>query len=129
VGHYTNILISVQSRTSSATTTTNSTAAIDTSHWYRFRVKAAPTNAGGTFTVNVYDQGATKPAANAADGTLVETFSDLALPAFDSEGMTTFGLAAAGFAGMGGGVDDPNVTLVDNLKVDFAPAAMMIIVR
>ena len=129
VGHYTNVLISVQSRTSSATTTTNSTAAIDTSHWYRFRVKAAPTNAGGTFTVKVYDQGATKPAANAADGMLVETFSDLALPAFGGQGMTTFGLAAAGFAGMSGGIDDPNVALVDNLSADFKPAAFMVIMR
>ncbi len=129
VGHYTNVLISVQSRTSSATTTTNSAVAIDKSHWYRFRVKAQPTNAGGKFTVNVYDQGATKPAANAADGTLVETFSDLALPAFGGEGMTTFGLAAAGFAGMGGGIDDPNVALVDNLSVNFNPAAFVIVFK
>ena len=129
VGHYTNVQISVQSRTSSATTTTNSAVAIDRSHWYRFRVKAQPTNAGGKFTVNVYDQGATKPAANAADGTLVETFSDLALPAFGGEGMTTFGLAAAGFAGMGGGIDDPNVALVDNLSATFNPAATIIIMR
>lgn len=130
VGHYTNILISVQSRTSSATTTTNSAVAIDTSHWYRFRVKAAPTNAGGTFTVKVYDQGTTKPAASDADGTLVETFSDLALPPFDGEGMTTFGLAAAGFAGTrGGGLDDPNVALVDNLSVNFNPAAFVIVFK
>lgn len=45
-------------------------------------------------------------------------------------GLTTFGLAASNFTGTrGGGIDDPNVALVDNLKVDFAPAAMMIIVR
>ena len=79
--------------------------------------------------MKVYDQGTTKPAANAADGMLVETFSDLALPAFGGQGMTTFGLAAAGFAGMSGGIDDPYVALVDNLSADFKPAAMMIIVR
>ena len=80
--------------------------------------------------MKVYDQGAAKPSANAADGTLVTTFENLALPSFPESGMTTFGLAAAGFAGVrGGGIDDPNVALVDNLKVDFAPAAMMIIVR
>ena len=127
---FTNVVISVQTRTSSATTTTNSDVAIDKSHWYRFRVKAAPTNAGGKFTVNVYDQGATKPAANAADGTLVETFSDVALPAFGGQGMTTFGLAASNFTGTrGGGLDDPNVVLVDNLSATFNPAAMMIIMQ
>ena len=127
---FTNVVISVQTRTSSETSTRNSTAAIDKSHWYRFRVKAAPTSAGGTFTVKVYDQGATKPAASDADGTLVETFSDLALPAFGGQGMTTFGLAASNFSGTrGGGIDDPNVALVDNLSADFNPAAFMLILR
>ena len=127
---FTNVVISVQTRTSSETSTRNSTAAIDKSHWYRFRVKAAPTSAGGTFTVKVYDQGATKPAANAADGTLVETFSDLALPAFGGQGMTTFGLAASNFTGTrGGGIDDPNVALVDNLSATFNPAAFVLILR
>ena len=127
---FTNIVFSVRTRTSSETSTRNSTAAIDTSHWYRFRVKAAPTSAGGTFTVKVYDQGTTKPAANAADGMLVETFSDLALPAFGGQGMTTFGLAASNFTGTrGGGLDDPNVVLVDNLSADFKPAAFLVIMR
>ncbi len=127
---FTNVVISVQTRNASQTFTRNSTAAIDKSHWYRFRVKAHPTNAGGKFTVKVYDQGATKPAASDADGTLVETFENLTLPAFPEPGMTTFGLAASNFSGTrGGGIDDPNVALVDNLKVDFAPAAFMIIVR
>ena len=127
---FTNVVISVQTRNASQTSTRNSTAAIDKSHWYRFRVKAAPTSAGGTFTVKVYDQGATKPAANAADGMLVETFSDLVLPAFGGQGMTTFGLAASNFSGTrGGGIDDPNVALVDNLSADFNPAAFVVIVR
>ena len=129
---FTNVVISVQTRNAATatTTTTNSTAAIDKSHWYRFRVKAQPTNAGGKFTVKVYDQGATKPVASDADGTLVETFANLALPSFPEPGLTTFGLAASNFSGTrGGGIDDPNVTLVDNLKVDFAPTAFMIIVR
>ena len=127
---FTNVVISVQTRPSSAAVTTNSTVAIDTSHWYRFRVKANPTNAGGKFTVKVYDQGATKPAANAADGELVETFADLALPPFDGEGMTTFGLAACNFTGTrGGGLDDPNVVLVDNLSATFNPSAFSIMFK
>ena len=120
----------MQTRTSSATTTTNSAVAIDKSHWYRFRVKAVPANAGGKFTVKVYDQGATKPVATAADGTLVATFSDLALPAFDGEGMTTFGLAASNFTGTrGGGIDDPNVVLVDNLSAVFNSSAFLIMFK
>ncbi len=127
---FTNVIISVQTRTSSETSTVNSDAALDTSHWYRFRAKAVPTNAGGTFTVKVYDQGTAKPAASDADGTLVATFANLALPSFGANGMTTFGLAACNFTGTrGGGLDDPNVALVDNLKVDFVPAAMVITIR
>ncbi len=129
---FTNVVFSVQTRNAATATTStqNSDAALDTSHWYRFRVKAQPTNAGGTFTVKVYDQGTAKPAAADADGTLVATFANLALPAFGANGMTTFGLAASNFSGTrGGGLDDPNVALVDNLKVDFVPAAMVITIR
>ena len=127
---YTNVVLTVQSVASTgvAATSTTSAANIDKSHWYRFRVKAEPP--ANKFTVKVYDQGTAKPAANSADGTLVETFADLALPNFGGNGMTTFGLAGAGFHSfLDGGINDPYVTLVDNLKVDFNPAAMMIIVR
>ena len=45
------------------------------------------------------------------------TFENLELPAFGDDGMTTFGLAGAGFCVfLGGGIDDPNVALVDNLS-------------
>jgi hypothetical protein len=44
--------------------------------------------------------------------------------------MTTLGLAASCFTGTrGGGLDDPNVVLVDNLSATFNPAAMVIIMR
>ena len=117
VGLCTNVLISVQTNTATVATavSTNANYVIDKSHWYRFRVKADQTN--GTFAVKVYDQGTAKPAANGANGTLVATFEDLDLPAFGENGMTTFGLAGAGFAGaFGGGIDDPYVALVDNLS-------------
>ena len=130
VKQYTNVVLTVQSVASTGVSATSATsaAAIDKSHWYRFRVKADPP--AGKFTVKVYDQGTAKPAANSADGTLVETFADLALPNFDGNGMTALGLAGAGFHSfLDGGINDPYVTLVDNLKVDFSPAAMMIIVR
>ncbi len=116
VGLYTNVLISVQTNTATVATesSTNSNYVIDKSHWYRFRVTADQTNE--TFTVKVYDQGAAKPAASDADGTLVATFEDLDLPDFGENGMTTFGLAGAGFASTFGSVDDLGVVLVDNLS-------------
>ncbi|MBQ6009177.1 MAG: hypothetical protein IJL17_11580 [Kiritimatiellae bacterium] len=130
VGHYTNVLISVQSRDAAATATTNAAVVVDAAHWYRFRVKAKPASAGGKFTVNVYDQGTAKPAASDADGALVTTFENLALPSFPEPGMTTLGLAAAGFAGArGGGLDDPNVAFVDNLSVKTVLGGTMLIVR
>ena len=130
VGQYTNVLISVQSvaSTGASATSTTSDYVIDTAHWYRFRVKAKPN--GGKFTVKVYDQGAAKPLAADVDGSLVATFEDLTLPAFGGEGMTTFGLAGAGFHGFfGGGLDDPNVALVDNLSVKALRGGTLLIVR
>ena len=120
VKQYTNVVLTVQSVASKGVEATSETSdyVIDTSHWYRFRVKAKPTNAGGTFTVKVYDQGTVKPATNAADGTLVATFEDLTLPAFGGEGLTTFGIAGSGFHSvLGGRLDDPYVVLIDNLSV------------
>ncbi len=113
VGLCTNVLISVQTNTSTIATvsSTNSNYVIDKSHWYRFRVTADQD--AKKFTVKVYDQGTAKPAA---DGTLVTTFEGLDLPDFGENGMTTFGLAGAGFASTFGRLDDPGVVLVDNLS-------------
>ena len=123
VGLYTNVLISVQTNTSTSATasSTNSNYVIDKSHWYRFRVTADQD--AKKFTVKVYDQGTAKPLASDADGTLVATFEDLVLPDFGENGMTTFGLAGAGFASTFGKLDDPGVVLVDNLAA-FASNAL-----
>ena len=123
VKQYTNVVLTVQTVAAKGAEATSTTSdfAIDTSHWYRFRVKARPSDANPTFTVKVYDQGAAKPAANSADGTPVATFNDLDLPGFGENGMTTFGLAGAGFAGaFGGGIDDPYVALIDNLSASVS---------
>ena len=114
VKQYTNVVLTVQTVAAKGAEATSTTSdfAIDTSHWYRFRVKAKQKD--GKFTVRVYDRGV----ANSADGVLVATFEDLELPSFGDEGMTTFGIAGAGFCGFsGGGIDDPNVALVDNLSM------------
>ena len=117
VKQYTNVVLTVQTVATKGqdAATMTSDCAIDTSHWYRFRVKASPSD--GKFTVRAYDQGTSKPTANSADGVLVATFENLTLPEFGDEGMTTFGLAGAGFCGFsGGGIDDPCVALIDNLS-------------
>ena len=123
VRQYTNVVLAVQTVASKGASETSVTAAanIDKSHWYRFRVKA--NQQAETFTVKVYDQGTAKPLASDADGALVATFADLDLPAFGDEGMTTFGLAGAGFASsFGGGIDDPYVALIDNLSASASNA-------
>ena len=117
VRQFTNVVFSVQTVASKGqdASSTNLVCAIDKSHWYRFRVKADPPER--KFTVRVFDQGTAKPAASDADGTLVATFDELTLPEFGDEGMTAFGLAGAGFCGFsGGGIDDPNIVLIDNLS-------------
>jgi hypothetical protein len=130
VKQYTNVVLTVQSVASTGASATSATSdyVIDPSHWYRFRMKAKP--ASSKFTVKVHDQGTAKPLASDADGALVATFEDLALPAFGGEGMTTIGLAGAGFHSFfGGGLDDPYVALVDNLSVTPYRGGTVLIVR
>ena len=123
VKQYTNVVLTVQTVASTGQDAATSTSpyVIDKSHWYRFRVKA--NQQSEIFTVKVYDQGAAKPLASDADGALVATFADMDLPSFGDEGMTTFGLAGAGFASsFGGGIDDPYVALIDNLSASASNA-------
>ena len=95
-----------------------SDAAVNPTHWYRFRIKADPTE--GTFSVDVFDQGTAHPDASAANGTRVATFVHFALPSFGPLGLTTLGLGGSGIpATCGGAVDDPTAALVDNLSADF----------
>lgn len=130
VGQFTNLVVSVETVASAdaSAATATSDAAINPTHWHRFRVKAEP--GSGRFAVRVFDQGATKPAASDADGTPVATLADLPLPAFEDPGMTTLGLAATGFSGSrGGGLDDPDVALFDNLSASFLDGGTLWIMR
>lgn len=105
-----------------------SAAAVDTTHWYRFRVRTRP--AQGSCDVDVFDQGSAKPSAADADGALVAAFANVALPAFGANGMTTFGLGGSGIsATLGGGLDDPTVALVDNLSAGVQAPGMCVFVR
>jgi hypothetical protein len=103
----------------------HSDVAVNPSHWYRFHAKAdLPAK---TFSVCVYDQGETKPAAGSKDGTLVATIADVAM-SLDSA--TTIGFAARGIVSrFGGGTDDPSVVMVDNLAVNIVPPGLHIILR
>ena len=105
-----------------------SDAAVDPTHWYRFRVKADPLS--GTCELKIFDQGISAPTASDADGTLVTTFSNVPLPDFGAQGMTTLGLGGSGIpATYGGGLDDPTAVLIDNLSVDFNDAGSLYIFR
>ena len=105
-----------------------SDAAVDPTHWYRFRVRA--NTASGTFSVRVCDQGTAHPAATDADGPLVAAFADIPLPSFGPLGLTTLGLGGAGIpATLGGGPDDPTAALVDNLSADFIGGGTLLRMR
>lgn len=107
---------------------TTSAAVVDPTHWYRFRVVARPVE--GTFSVVVYDQGATKPLLTDGDGAVVATFADVSMPFGKQELMTAIGLYGCGLeASLGGGASDPDVALVDNLTVNSTPFGVMVIVR
>ena len=123
-GAYTNIAFAAGTQTATAL----SSAAVDPTHWYRFRAKAD--QGSGTVSVKVYDQGAAAPAADAADGTPVATISGLAFPSFPGGTISAVGLAANGVSGTyGGGADDPTAALIDNLCVAYATAATFYILK
>lgn len=110
------------------TATSTSAATVDPTHWYRFRVVAKPPE--GTFTVTVYDQGTTHPGMADADGSPVATFADVTLPFSRLEPMTAIGLCGCGLAGsLGGGANDADVALVDNLSVNGTPLGLAVIIR
>ena len=129
-GQY-NVLFSVETVSAAGESVVEtSSVAVDPTRWYRFKVVAEPAVTGGTFSVDVYDQGVDKPSASDVDGALVTSFGNLTLPDFGGKGMTAFGLAGRGFSSSrGGGSDDPDVALVDNLSADFWPLGLRIMVR
>ena len=123
-GRYESVKIAVATQTGM----TLADAAVDSTHWYRFRVKA--NIAQNTCSINVFDQGTTAPAASAADGNRVATFSNVALPAFGTDGITTFGIGGSGIpATYGGGLDDPAVALIDNLSAEIKSGSTFYIIK
>jgi len=108
--------------------THTSAVSVDPTHWYRFRVVARSPE--GTFSVTVCDQGAAHPQRTDADGSVVATFENVASPFGRSELMTSVGLCGCGVMGsLGGGTNDPDVALVDNLTVEGTPLGLLLLVR
>ena len=104
------------------------TAAVDTTHWYRFVADLDLTNS--TVALNIYDLGSTQPAmATATPGTPVQTFScgfrrRIGTGSTNLDGgITSLGLSAFGPRGGVDGTNAPAETaLFDNLRVEARPA-------
>lgn len=103
--------------------------AIDTSHWYRFRV-TAPVD-GPTYSVKLYDMGASHPEMTSADGALVSSFDNLAYAnGGPVDGFSGFSLAAYGVPGFSTyNPEDPDIVLFDNVCVDVSSLGFSIIFR
>ena len=99
-------------------------------NWYRFAVSANVLK--GTYDVRLYDMGAAHPAADAANGTLVATRTNLAFEhALDpDDGVSAFSIHAYGIGGALGnpGIDSENL-LVDNIRSEMRSDALSIIIR
>ena len=102
-------------------------ATIDTSHWYRFKFKTGI--AEGKWALNIYDQGATHPAANSADGTLVASLANLAFVKAPDGGLSAVGLYSTGNRNGAREPEDAGLALFDNIKVWQDPMGMKILIR
>ena len=100
------------------------TAAVDTTHWYRFVLDL--TLSGNTYTAAIYDMGTDQPTlATATPGTAVETFGGRSFgfrmnltPALG--GITTLGLSGHGVSGGESGEIDIDLTArFDNVTIAF----------
>lgn len=103
------------------------TAAVDTTHWYRYVLELALSS--NKYTAAVYDLGTAQPTlATATPGTPIETFGGTNFgfrmnltPALG--GITTLGLSAHGARGGDSGEIDIDLTArFDNLRLAFKPA-------
>ncbi len=100
-------------------------AQIDPSHWYRFAVTVRPE--AGTYSVRVFDMGATHPeCGGAAGGTFVAERKDIPfLNEMGEEGIGAFYIHSYGARGDWNvtGMDAGNV-LVDNIEVTTIPGSL-----
>ena len=102
---------------------------IDPSHWYRFRMKA--TVDAPTYSVKLYDMGTSHPEMSTPDGTLVESFDDLAYSnGGPVNGFSSFALGGFGVPGFEPwNDDDPTTVFYDNIRAEIIPSGALIIFR
>jgi len=104
-----------------------STVAVDTSHWYRFRV--ACDTKEGKYDVSVYDMGAAHPEAATPVGECVASWTNLGFRWNMPEGFTALGIATYGNpVFIGNDPEDPGLALYDNIAIREA-TGLKIIVR
>lgn len=84
--------------------------------WYRF--VATVDLDKKSWRVDVYDQGTTHPAVDAASGTLVQSFENLTFACDDPSGVSAFGLVAGATMGTQQTSSDTKSVLVDNVVVE-----------
>ena len=104
-------------------------AQVDPSHWYRFRVVA--TVGSPTYSVKLYDMGTSHPETSTPDGTLVESFDNLAYGNGGPEkGLSSFALCGYGVPGFEPwNDDDPTGAFYDNIRAEVVPSGVMLIFR
>lgn len=91
-------------------------AAVETSHWYRFKVKGDVGT--GKYKVSVYDMGTAHPEADTPVGTLVATWENLGFRWPLTEGVSSIGLATYGNpAWTANDPEDPGLVLYDNIEI------------
>ena len=102
--------------------------ALDTSHWYRF--KADFSAADGTWSMKVYDMGATRPSVDDADGDLVAESADLGFRNPAQGGLSSYCFNTQGNAPvLANDPADPSLALYDNIVVTEEDRGVAIILR
>lgn len=96
-------------------------------NWYRF-VATLDVDAH-TWRVDVYNQGTSHPAPDAANGTLVQSFADLAFKVVDPSGVTAFGLSGGASGGTQPLEADTKSLLVDNIVVEKRPSGLLLLIQ
>ena len=103
-------------------------AAIDETHWYRFRVSVDP--CAGTCDAKLYDMGSAHPTAATRGGAIVATAEGIALENAlgAGEGVSTIHIMGNGLSGSVGSLGvDPAHALIDNIEMSEIPGSMVIV--
>lgn len=102
-------------------------AAIDPTHWYRFRLKVNTQQ--GSYDVELRDMGTEHPTAETRGGTVVATAEDVAFenPLASGEGVSTILIEGKNVSGSYGSLGvDPAHVLIDNIKMSDIPGMIVI---